>query len=167
MYKMSTCKITLSFAAKFLFLLLLASCDDASGNKVPVQTDLPQQATGQQERDVSMTYKHRNVKLIPFSGAVSYPRSKPRLQVESVNREKFYKIFQVDEITVSYTCVFNKRGLYSASFIDAVSPHRLFSLINDEFENSTGSTFNKAMCPDHGRASTLRSVDVSVSIIDQ
>jgi hypothetical protein len=141
--------------------LLLVSC----GNN-EIRENSKQDSLIQENRDPRLTYKKRSVRLIPFSGKISYPRSKPRLQIEAANKEKFQKIFQVSEITMSYTCVFNHRGLPSSSSVDAVVPQRLYALINDEFEDGVGSNFGTKMC-ENERAVTLESVDVSVSIIEK
>ncbi|WP_416666771.1 hypothetical protein [Egbenema bharatensis] len=108
----------------------------------------------------------RVVRLVPYSAAISHSRSKPREEIEAANRERFRQAFQVNEIYLTYTCTLNHRALLSSTSLDAVNPQRLYSLINEEFENATGSNLSTDLCRDK-KSTTFRSVNVSVSIIEQ
>lgn len=140
--------------------------DGASQVTGPSPTPSPSIAPSptSQASNTSQRRRRGGIRLVPFSTAISYPKSRPKTEIEATNRERFIQVFQTDEIYLLYVCSYNKRGLLSYTSLVSVEPERLYTLINGEFENSTGSTFRSSLC-EREKSATLQSVDISVSII--
>ncbi|MEA5514194.1 hypothetical protein [Nodularia sp. UHCC 0506] len=139
----------------------------AQENKIPENSE--EEHLIKEYRNPSMTYEQKSVTLIPYSREISHPGSKisnNQLEIEAANRKRFNDVFKSSEISLTYTCVYNSRGLLSSSSLNSVVPNTLYSLINSEFERATWSNFSLHLCK-HERSTTLRSVDVSVSIVTQ
>ncbi|MTJ51144.1 hypothetical protein [Dolichospermum sp. UHCC 0259] len=152
---------------------ILVSCVNTPTSEVFQENSIlensePEKLT-KEYRNPSMTYEQTSVKLIPYSREISHPRSKiskHQLEIEAANRKRFRDVFKSSEILLTYTCVYNRRGLRSSSSLESVVPNRLYSLINSEFDRRTWSNLNLHLC-NHERTTSLRSVDVSVSIVKQ
>lgn len=149
-----------------MIVIRCATLKPGNISKVSSSQEIPQKSE-RASRDPDVSYKSKTVKLIPFSGAVSYPKSKPNERIEAANRQRFIEVFKTEEILITYECGFNKRGLYSDSSLTSVSPAKWHSLISAEFENSTGSLFNSDLCASDSASTNLRSLGVSVSIVNQ
>jgi hypothetical protein len=152
---------------------ILVSCVNTPTSEVFQENSIPENPEQEQlikeYRNPSMTYEQTSVKLIPYSREISHPLSKiskHQLQIEAANRKRFRDVFKSSEISLTYTCVYNRRGLRSSSSLESVVPTRLYSLINSEFERRTWSNLSLHLC-NHERSTTLRTVDVSVSIVKQ
>jgi hypothetical protein len=106
------------------------------------------------------------VKLVPYSASTSYPGRKSNQQKEAANQKQFHQFFQSDKIYLLYTCTTNNKGFPSSRSLDSVIPQSFYTQLNSEFENSTGNYFSSDLCKNE-KSTTLSSVDISVSIVDQ
>lgn len=107
----------------------------------------------------------KTVRLVPYSAAISHPRSKPRPEIESANRTKFQQAFQADEVVVTLRCVYNAKGYFSSSSVEAVAPEGLYPMIRGELSGTT--SLPSDICGELTSSATFKNSGVSVSIIEQ